>query len=495
MMSRLIKLVEAFPKRRVLLAGDLILDRYVYGDAERISPEAPVPVLRAVDREERVGGAGNVAACLSELGIDVLCCGTIGTDQAGRQLLDLLTETGANVEGVLPIADRPTTTKTRFIGLAQHRHRQQLLRFDEEDASPVDLDILKKLTAFVRSCVKEVDVVCLEDYRKGLFADAFISDVITAARQAGKRVIVDPAYMPDYGMYRHASAITPNRAEFALVAGQAAKDLGQIKRQADKLRSQLSLEALIVTLDRDGAILSRRDGDAVHIATRPRAVYDNTGAGDAVLSMLAAALAAGAEFDDAVRLANIGGGLEVEKFGCVPIRREEVIAELRIEHRRTSGKLRHPDELVSELQLRRDRGQTVVFTNGCFDILHRGHVDYLNDCRRRGDILVVGLNSDGSVRGQSKGADRPINKQHDRAAVLAALECVDYVTIFEEPDPEQLIRKIHPDVLIKGRDWADKWVCGKEFVESYGGRVELLPLTEGFSTTGLIQRIREGSKS
>jgi D-beta-D-heptose 7-phosphate kinase/D-beta-D-heptose 1-phosphate adenosyltransferase len=224
----------------------------------------------------------------------------------------------------------------------------------------------------------------------------------------------------------------------------------------------------------------------------PRSVYDNTGAGDAVLAMLAAAIAAGADLEAASRLANVAGGLEVEKFGCVPITSEEILAELRLEDRMLNGKLRTVDELVSELQLRRDRGETVVFTNGCFDILHAGHIDLLRRCRREGTVLVVGLNTDASVRGLSKGEGRPFNTFEHRAAVLGALEPVDYVVGFEEPDPEALIRKLRPDVLVKGEDWAGKGVKGADFVESIGGRVVLLPLVEGLSTTNLIERIIGG---
>jgi D-beta-D-heptose 7-phosphate kinase/D-beta-D-heptose 1-phosphate adenosyltransferase len=228
----------------------------------------------------------------------------------------------------------------------------------------------------------------------------------------------------------------------------------------------------------------------MHVGTKVRAVYDNTGAGDAVLAMLAGALAAGGDFVEAVRLANVAGGLEVEKFGCVPILREEVIADLRLDHQSLSGKLRTAEQLAAELSLLRDRGQTIVFTNGCFDLLHPGHLDFFGRCQALGSVVVVGVNSDASVRSLDKGGNRPYVNEQDRARMLAGLADVDYVTIFGESDPEKLIRKVRPDVLVKGQDWSEKGVVGREFVESYGGRVELLELLEGYSTTALAERIR-----
>jgi len=488
--ARLMELVESFGGRRALLVGDFILDRYVYGDAERISPEAPVPVLRVVGSEQRAGGCGSVAANLRALGLSVVCCGVVGQDKTAEQLIALLEAAGVDCTGLLRDADRPTTTKTRYVGLAQHRHRQQLMRVDEEESRALADAVAARLQAFVASAVSSVDVVCMEDYGKGVITDKLAQAIIEAARAAGKPVLVDPAAIPSYAKYRRATLITPNRNEFRLVVGQPCETPEQIEELAAPFVRGLDLDALVVTMDRDGAILAERGRDPVRVPTRPRAVYDNTGAGDAVLAMLAAALAAGAAFEQAVHLANVAGGLEVEKFGCVPITRDEVLAELRMEQRAHSGKLRTLEALLAELTLRRDRGETVVFTNGCFDLLHPGHVTYLARCRELGDIVVVGLNSDDSVRAQNKGPDRPILNQRERARMLGALESVDYIVVFDEPDPSRLIEQIRPDVLVKGEDWADKWVCGREFVESYGGKVELVPLVDGYSTTSLVERIR-----
>jgi len=249
----------------------------------------------------------------------------------------------------------------------------------------------------------------------------------------------------------------------------------------------------MVTVDREGAVLAIRGKPAEHISTRARAVYDNTGAGDAVLAMLAASVAAGADWEEATRLSNVAGGLEVEKFGCVPITKEEVVADLRISAGDGGGKIRTAQDVMHELTLRRQRGESVVFTNGCFDVLHPGHIKYLAQCRELGQVVVVGLNSDASVKSQNKGTDRPICNERERSEMLAALKDVDYVVLFNEATPEKLIQTIRPDVLVKGKDWAKKGVVGQEFVESYGGRVVLLELVAGYSTTSLIERIRKGS--
>ena len=349
----------------------------------------------------------------------------------------------------------------------------------------------EQLSACVGGLVNRADVVCIEDYDKGTVSESLVRTILEEARKHRRQVLVDPARLADYDRYRGADVLTPNRAELSLVTGRGLESVEAVAVAAEEVIERYELGAVVATVDREGAVLVERDRPWRHLQTIPRSVYDNTGAGDAVLATLAAAVAAGAELDTAARLANVAGGLEVEKFGCVPITAEEVLAELRLEDRLHNGKLRQVDELVAELTLRRDRGETVAFTNGCFDILHAGHVDYLQRCRREASMLVVGLNDDASVQSLGKGVDRPINTFEHRAVVLGALECVDYVVGFEEPDPLKLIRKIRPDVLIKGADWADKDVIGREFVESIGGRVTLLPLVAGLGTTEIIARIRE----
>jgi D-beta-D-heptose 7-phosphate kinase/D-beta-D-heptose 1-phosphate adenosyltransferase len=476
--------------KRVLLVGDLILDRYVYGDAERISPEAPVPVLRVVDRSDAVGGSGNVAACLKALGVDPVVCGVVGKDASGQRLKSLLADAGALCDHVVEVNDRPTITKTRFVGLAQHRHRQQLMRVDEEATAPLCDADRRTISEIAVRAVDQVDAVCIEDYDKGVVTAELVEAIVAAAKRSGTTVFVDPARLSDYSRYKNATVLTPNRAELAMVVGHTSTALEDIANDAEALRKQLGARAIVVTLDREGAVIVEEGANWVHVPTRPRSVYDNTGAGDAVLAMLTAAVVGGATMPEAVKLANIAGGLEVEKFGCVPIAADEVLAELRLESSNRRGKLRSVDELVNELKLRRDRGETVVFTNGCFDILHAGHVDFLSRCRQEGSLLVVGLNTDASVKRQDKGDHRPINGEMDRAAVLGGLASVDYVVFFEESTPLNLIKKVCPDVLAKGEDWADRGVVGRDFVTQLGGTVKLIPLLSGRSTTNVVDKIR-----
>jgi D-beta-D-heptose 7-phosphate kinase/D-beta-D-heptose 1-phosphate adenosyltransferase len=489
MNSELIDVVERFPGRRVLLAGDLMLDRYVFGDAERISPEAPVPVLRVVERLDRVGGAGSVALNLAALGAQVACCGLVGTDPEGAVILRLLGEAGVDTRGIVRAADRPSITKTRLVGLAEHRHRQQMLRVDDEVVRPLAAPDAAQLRTVATEALTTADVVCLEDYAKGLLTPELCQTLIGAARAQNKRVLIDPARTRDWSRYAGATLVTPNRSELEMPAGGDLAD-GELAGAAAKLARDLNVTALLVTLGRDGALLVYADGRQQRFPTKPRAVYDNTGAGDAVLAMVAVALAAGATLEQAVPLANIAGGLEVSKFGCVPIARDEVLTELRCTHDTTRGKWRTVAELNAELAPRRHRGETVVFTNGCFDILHPGHVEILEQSKALGSILVVGINSDASVRCLGKGDDRPVRHVADRARMLAALQAVDYVVVFEEPDPGQLITQIVPDVLVKGSDWSGKGVIGQEFVEGRGGRVALVQLVEGYSTSGELERIR-----
>ncbi len=485
--------LRAAAGRRVLLVGDLILDRYLYGDAERVSPEAPVPVLRARETREAVGGSANVAACARALGCRVVCCGPIGRDAHGDTLRTLVEDAGIDTAGILAVPDRRTTTKTRLVGLAQHRHRQQLLRVDEEDTGPLAPDAAETLARLAREQVSQADVVCVEDYDKGVVTEGLVDALVREARRCGKPVLIDPARLSDYSRYHGGTLLAPNRDELSIVTGHSLDSLEAVAAAGLRVLETHDIGAVIATVDREGSVLVQRDQDWIHIPTVPRSVYDNTGAGDAVLAMLAATVAAGADLKSAAELANIAGGLEVEKFGCVPITAEEVLAELRLEQRLQNGKLRGSDELVAELALRRDRGETVAFTNGCFDILHAGHVDFLKRCRREASVLVVGLNSDASVRALNKGPDRPSHRFEDRATVLGALECVDYVVGFDESTPEALIRKTRPDVLIKGEDWARKGVVGAEFVESIGGRVVLMPLVQGLGTTQLIEHLRGGA--
>ncbi|MCK5000028.1 MAG: D-glycero-beta-D-manno-heptose 1-phosphate adenylyltransferase [Anaerohalosphaera sp.] len=489
MYKKLLKSVTNLGSPKILLVGDFILDSYVYGDALRISPEAPVPVLKVMDRTHSCGGAASVAADLLALGAIPICVGVVGQDPNGKLLTGLLDDLGADTSAMISASDRPTITKQRLVGLAQHRHRQQLLRIDDECTEPLNDIQQSALFDIFAEKLPQADIVCLQDYNKGLLTDTTCAKLIQLARKAGKRVLVDPALSNDYSRYKGASVITPNRFETSSAVGFAVDTIKDAARAADVLVRDISLEAAVITLDRDGAFL-KTASLSEHLPTVPRTVYDVTGAGDMVLAMLAAGLAAKCDFTTAVQLSNIAGGLEVEKFGVATVSIEEIVNEIIKTHRSKAGKVQNIDTLKDELDFHRHQNASIVFTNGCFDVIHRGHIEYLQFCKTQGDIVVLGLNSDSSVKA-IKGPERPINNQHDRAAVLAALECIDYVVIFDEPDPLKTIEAVRPNVLVKGEDWAKKGVIGREFVEANGGKVVLAKLVDGKSSTATIEKMKE----
>jgi D-beta-D-heptose 7-phosphate kinase/D-beta-D-heptose 1-phosphate adenosyltransferase len=368
-----------------------------------------------------------------------------------------------------------------------------MLRVDYETRTPLSARVEEDLLRSIKRELGRADVVLISDYDKGVCTPSLLAAVIAAARAHGKRVLADPIRGHDYRKYHGCSAITPNRLEAGLATGRVLHDAAAAIEAAAELRERLDLEAAIVTLDKEGMALVRADGRRETYPTRPRQVYDITGAGDMVLAVLGMALAAGADYGPAIRLANVAGGLEVEKIGVATVTREEIIHDIlhaggRLDHDSGLDKVRERTALAVELQRRRRLGQRVAFTNGCFDVLHAGHIQYLHEARAQADLLVVGLNADASVRAL-KGSGRPVNPVEARALVLAALEAVDYVTVFNEATPLPLIEALRPDVLVKGADYRREEVVGGDLVESYGGRVHLATLRHGFSTTALLRRL------
>ena len=492
MYEQLLKTVTNFGSPKILVVGDFMLDVYTYGDALRISPEAPVPVLKVTKTDYRCGGAGSVAADLAALGAIPYCLGVIGEDPNGKILTQKLTEAGADITGLFTSSDRPTISKQRLIGLAQHRHPQQLIRMDEESVEMLSDRLCEEILQTYKDKLHQVDIVCLQDYNKGLLNSSLCREMIKLGIRAGKKVIVDPSLTDDYSKYTGATLITPNRKESSAVVGFEVKTAEAAAKAAKQLADKFKLKAVVITLDKEGAYL-KTDKISEIIPTRGRSVYDVTGAGDMVLATLAVALAAGCDYKTAVHISNITGGIEVEKFGAATVTIEEIIDEILSQTRDKSTKVHSTDYLVEKLNWHRRQKQTIVFTNGCFDVLHTGHIEFLKFCRAQGNIVVLGLNSDSSVK-TIKGSDRPLNNQLDRAAVLAALETVDYITIFDEPDPLDLIKKLKPDILVKGKDWEDKGVVGADFVQSYGGKVVLAPLVEGKSSTAAIEKMKSLKK-
>jgi D-beta-D-heptose 7-phosphate kinase/D-beta-D-heptose 1-phosphate adenosyltransferase len=405
-----------------------------------------------------------------------------------------LADLGVNQDAVLADADRPTTVKERYIGRAQSRHPQQMIRVDYETRTPVGGTVEQDLLRRIEAQVRQSDVVLISDYAKGVCTPALLAATIAAAKAAGRRVLADPTRGGDYAKYRGCSAITPNRLEAGLATDRELRTTETALAAAARLCASLDLEAAVVTLDKDGMALADRAGRRELFPTRPRQVYDITGAGDMVLSVLGLALASGADYADAIRLANVAGGLEVEKIGVATVTREEILRDLMRPDFGVVGadgldKVMSAEALRRELTERRKLGHRVAFTNGCFDVLHAGHVQYLHEARAQADLLVVALNGDASVRAL-KGPSRPVNPLEARALVLAGLNAVDYLTVFDDATPAELIRTFRPDVLVKGADYRKDEVVGAEFVESYGGRVHLAALRPGLSTTNVLERLR-----
>ncbi|MDX2132950.1 MAG: D-glycero-beta-D-manno-heptose 1-phosphate adenylyltransferase [Planctomycetota bacterium] len=491
-MDPLLDALSAWTPRTALVVGDFMLDQLVYGDAERLSPDAPVPILHVRRTENRPGGAANVCLDLVALRMRVLAFGVVGCDGHGELLRRELELGGVEASGVVEDASRPTTVKQNLIGLAQARHPQKMFRVDFESREPVAGEGAARLLGAFERALPSCDVVCIEDYAKGVCTPEVCAGVIRAARRAGKPVMVDPARGTDYSKYAGATVLTPNRTEAEDATGlstRASAAIEDTEPLARALLERLGLEACVLTLDRHGALLVERGKGPVGVPTVARQVYDVTGAGDMFLAGLAAARANGLSWFESTRFANAAAGLEVEVFGVQPIALERVHHALLALASARHGKVRTLEQARVEAAALRSQGKRVVFTNGCFDILHSGHVTLLEKAAAEGDFLVVGLNDDASVR-RLKGAGRPVNPALDRARVLGALASVGSVVLFEEDTPLRLIEAVRPDVLVKGADYTRDQVVGGSFVESYGGRVALVDLVEGKSTTRTIERLR-----
>lgn len=470
-----------FSNITVLVAGDLMLDRYWHGGTSRISPEAPVPVVRINEIEERAGGAGNVALNARALGCAIRLLGHCGEDEAGQSLLRLLIEAGITCD-ILTSRSHPTITKLRVLS----RH-QQLIRLDFEEA--LTTDHARRLSEPFQAALLEVDAVVLSDYGKGTLEDP--QALIQSALRLQKPVIVDPKGS-DFEKYRGATLMTPNRTEFEAVAG-VCLDETDLYRRGETLRATLDLGALLITRSEEGMTLFEKGKPPFHLPAKAREVFDVTGAGDTVIAFLAAAIAADLSLQEAAIIANTAAGIVVGKLGTQTVSIDEITQGL--EGPKTAHRgIVSEEDLKGFIRSAHSLGEKIVITNGCFDILHPGHVDYLQRARALGDRLVVLVNSDASVA-RLKGEERPINTLDHRLTMLAALECVDWVAAFEEDTPERSIDHLEPDILVKGGDYTDiSHIAGHRGVLARGGEVKILPFVEGHSTTSLIRRISEGQK-
>lgn len=499
-MSKLLNTLAAWKPFTALVIGDYMLDELVFGNVDRLCNDAPVPVLAVERTEARPGGAANVCLDLAVMRARVVALGVTGDDDAGRALARALQAAGVDPSGLVVDPTRPTTVKRSLIGLAQHRHAHKMFRMDYESTRPIDSAVVARVVAALRRELPGADVVCIEDYNKGVCTPELCAAVIAECRRAGTPVLVDPAAIADYSKYAGASAITPNRAEAELAAGEGRTGRDTPEEFADiahRLVQSLSLDAAVITLDRHGALLLEAGPgrEPTQVPTVARKVYDVTGAGDMVLAALAAARANGLEWFEAVRFANAAAGLEVEEFGVVPIPLERIHRDVLQRERATLGKLRTAAELQVELAALRHpttnpgaRPPRVVLTNGCFDVLHAGHAYLLRQAKAAGDFLIVAVNTDEKVR-QYKGPGRPVNDQARRAEVLGALECVDAVVFFDTDTPVELIAQTRPDVLAKGSEYDEGHIPGAELVRSWGGEVLRIPMREGFSSTATLRKL------
>ena len=468
--------IPDFSRTRVIVVGDVMLDRYLFGSTGRISPEAPVPVVHVNQTDNRPGGAANVAVNLASLGVETRLVGIVGKDTAADTLQSVLKQRNVACD-FSRVEDRPTITKTRV-----QSRGQQLIRLDEENAAIARGDGIA--TALSRS-LSGAGAVVLSDYGKGTLSN--IGELIEICREAAVPVLVDPKGT-DFSKYRGASLLTPNQAEFEAVAGICETD-DELVRHARRMIDELDLAALLVTRSEKGMLLVESGEEPVFLSTQAREVYDVTGAGDTVIATLAGAVASGDELASAAALANLAAGLVVRKIGVASVTPGEIRVAL---HQRGQGGrgLVDPDELQAMVIESRGRNERIIMTNGCFDVLHAGHVSYLEEAKSLGDRLVVAVNDDDSVR-RLKGESRPINALDDRLLVLAGLAAVDWVVSFSDDTPTSLIEKVLPDVLVKGGDYRAEDIVGAKAVLENGGEVRVLPFRDGHSSSRIIDRLRD----
>lgn len=504
-MNDLAKIIEKMPKTAVLTVGDIMLDTFVYGDVRRISPEGPVPVLSITHESRMLGGAGNVLSNLAGLGVRVELAAVTGNDPAGQAVRDMVTELGADADGLITDQNRPTSLKTRYIAKAQ-----QLLRTDLEKVTPVGEEVSDKVLKRVKQALSSVQAVILSDYGKGVLTPHVIQSIICMAAKQGIPVLVDPKGR-DYTIYKGADIVTPNRGELAEATNGLPTDSDtEIVDAARLLLETSGIKAAVVTRSADGMTILRNREEPVHLRTEALEVFDVSGAGDTVIATIAAGLAAGADLVEAAMLANIAGGIVVGKTGTAPVRAAELLnvqnqkeyslqkdctGTIAATAREHQAPVLNAEDAAEQIKKWRALGLKTGLTNGCFDILHSGHVHYLRQARGKCDRLIVALNRDSSVK-LLKGEGRPINPEDARAAVLAALGSVDMVVLFgaekegEDNTASALIGQLRPDLYCKGGDYRAEDIPETKAVEAYGGVVQIMPLYEGYSTTSTIKKMK-----
>jgi D-beta-D-heptose 7-phosphate kinase / D-beta-D-heptose 1-phosphate adenosyltransferase len=480
-LHRVIQEIESeWAAKRMLVVGDVMLDKYIWGEVGRISPEAPVPVVRGIRHDAKPGGAANVAMNIACLGANTVVVGITGRDESGRLLAESLRANGV-IPQFVPSDEFETVTKTRILGGSQ-----QMLRLDFERLESIESEALERLVERTLEVLPGCHAVVLSDYAKGVITPAVCQALIPAVRKLGIPVLVDPKG-PDYSHYRGATTICPNLSELARAARLDAGDLETLLGAAEAMVTELDLEFLTATLSQRGIALIR-PGNRFVAPAQARQVFDVSGAGDTVIAVLALCLASGLQPETAVELANVAAGIVVGKVGTMPVQKHELLAALGPQIAlHAEDRVLTRGDLLKRIALWRANHERVVFTNGCFDLLHIGHITLLEQARRFGDRLIVAINSDASVS-RLKGPSRPIVDENARARVLAALAAVDAVVVFDEPTPLEVIVAVRPDVLVKGGDYQADTIVGAKEVASWGGDVKIVPLVEGFSTTRLIEK-------
>lgn len=467
-------------KKSILVIGDVMLDTYFVGDIKRISPEAPVPVFRKKTERSVLGGAANVAANLVAAGQKVSMMSIVGNDDIGKQLLTYFKDKGINVD-LMKILDRNTTVKTRFLA----SNNQQVLRLDVEDTDPISESVCKEMLGKLKDEINNYQLILLSDYLKGLLTYEFTQGVLKMAKEHQIPAIID-VKDPHVDKYNGAFLIKPNLKEIRDLTGLPAQTDDEIIEAAEVLCKKCACKYVLCTCGGRGMVLVGENVQPFFIASEGKEVFDVSGAGDTTIAYLATAMANGIQMNDAVTLANFAAGIQVGKVGTSSVYMQEVRNALSEEDDGADHKILNTDDV--QMFRANNAEKKIVFTNGCFDILHVGHKRYLQQAATLGDVLVVGVNSDASVK-RLKGPDRPVNSEHDRAEMLCALGFIDYVVIFDEDTPYELIKKIQPDVLVKGGDYKPEEVVGRDIVEARGGKLELIKFVDGKSTTNIINKI------
>ena len=473
-----------FNQCRVLVVGDLMIDEYLWGNVDRISPEAPVQVVSINEEDYTLGGAGNVVNNLVSLGAKVSVCGVIGTGDNGKLLMDKLDELGVDRKGVLQESDRPTIKKTRIIAANQH-----VLRIDRESKKQISEQNVRLLIAYVEKKIPDVDVVLVSDYGKGLVTKTLLSKLVEFAKKEKKIVIADPKGL-DFSKYSGVSIITPNKKEASQVSGIEILDEAGLFKAGEKILKQVQIDNLLITCGKDGMVLFGKNKSPYTIPSEAKQVYDVSGAGDTVLAVLGLTVAAGASFEKGAVIANTAAGIVVGKIGTATVSIKELESALNAYPVFLSQKYKQLTELAGLVKELRKKRKKIVMTNGCFDLLHAGHIMLFSASKQLGDILIVAIDDDDSVT-MNKGVGRPVISSKERVQILSALDSIDYVVVFSSGKLEHLIKTIRPDVLTKGSNYTEKDVLGYEYVNNFGGKIVLIPVTENISSTRIINNIKQ----